>query len=109
MSATFEQLVSPPVSVLEQYLQAGGDPDLVDVEGAPLLFYAVLAAELPHVEVLLRYGCNVNYKIKDSLPSSGVLASTALSLAQQCAFQMSQEKYGPIVNALVGAGARGET
>ena len=101
----FEKLMSSPVSYLDEYLSRGGDPDLIEEEGATLLFHAVLLAKEDHIRALIRHGCNVNYTINETLSAHFVLAETPLSLAQQCAFLMDNEKYGPVVQLLIEAGA----
>jgi len=98
-------LLSSPIFHLEEYLSRGGDPDLVEEEGATLLFHAVLHAKEDHIRILIRHGCNVNYRINEALSAHFVLAQTPLSLAQQCAFLIDKDKYSPVVQLLIEAGA----
>lgn len=93
---------------LSIYLKRGGDPNLRDEDGGPLLHYAVLGAHSKAIELLCLNGANINYEIPEGQFASDSLAPTCISLAMQLRNLVDREKYSPIVDLLVELGARDE-
>ena len=116
IESVFEKIDDSKYSELLEYLENGGDPNLVnkshsdDYEnGETLIFHAVIGAQLKVLELLINKGADVNYQISDNYFSHDCLAENPLSLALQCRFLMDYEKYDPVVKILEKSGAVDET
>lgn len=88
---------------LQQLIAAGVDVERRDDQNCTPLFYAVLAGNLISVRLLVEAGADVNAIAGE--PGRTILAPTPLSLAMQCRQLMNHEKYDPIAQELVAAGA----
>ncbi|MEM7363871.1 MAG: ankyrin repeat domain-containing protein [Pseudomonadota bacterium] len=74
-----------------------------DEDGGTVLMHAVIAGDVEAVSILLQAGADPNKRACGD--ASDYLASTPLSLAQQARNLMDYDKYNPIVNCLLRAGA----
>lgn len=104
----FELVDDKKLDELSLYLKCGGDANIRDEDGGPLLHYAVLGAHSKAIEMLCLNGANVNYEIPEDQFASDNLAPTCISLALQLRHLVDREKYSPIVDLLIELGARHE-
>ena len=101
---------------LENTLASGGNPNEVYSEnpddneyGITPIFLATIKGDLDAVNLLIKFGADVNFQIPDEHMASDTYASNVLSLALQARFLMSDEKYAPIVETLERNGAIDDT
>lgn len=78
----------------------------VELDGAPVLFLAILRGHNGMVKLLLEHGADVNYRADE--PVASIYAAKPLDLARQSRRLMDWEKYDPIVKLLEEFGATSE-
>lgn len=87
-----------------------GDIDLniacSELEGAPVLFLAILKGNLAMVQLLLEHGANPNYWADE--PVATIYTAKPLDLARQARLLMDWDKYHAIVELLEKFGATDE-
>ena len=112
----FDLIAEGKFEELENALTSGEDPnELYDKNpedneyGITPLFLATIKGDLQIVDLLIKFGANVNHQIPEDHMAHDVYAPNALSLASQARFLMDKEKFDPIVKTLIKNGAIDET
>jgi ankyrin repeat protein len=84
-----------------------GDIDLnvpcADLDGAPVLFFAILKGNYSMVQLMLEHGANPNYRADEAVAS--IYTEKPLDLARQARMLMDWETYHAIVKLLESFGA----
>ena len=74
-----------------------------ELDGAPVLFFAILKSNYSMVQLLLEHGANPNYRANEAVAS--IYTEKPLDLARQARMLMDWEKYHTIVKLLESFGA----
>ncbi|HEX7774848.1 MAG TPA: hypothetical protein VF435_20650 [Pyrinomonadaceae bacterium] len=74
-----------------------------ELDGAPVLFFAILKGNYSMVQLMLENGANPNYRANEAVAS--IYTEKPLDLARQARMLMDWEKYHPIVKLLESLGA----
>jgi ankyrin repeat protein len=72
--------------------------EVISIDGSPVIFAAILNADIPMIELLLALGAKA--EIVANEPACDALASTPLNLARQLRFFLDASKYDPIVKLI---------
>lgn len=74
-----------------------------ELDGAPVLFFAILKGNYSMVQLMLEHGANPNYRANEAVAS--IYTEKPLDLARQARMLMDWEKYHAIVKLLESFGA----
>jgi ankyrin repeat protein len=74
-----------------------------ELDGAPVLFFAILKGNYSMVQLMLEHGANPNYRADEAVAS--IYTEKPLDLARQARMLMDWEKYQAIVKLLESFGA----
>jgi ankyrin repeat protein len=74
-----------------------------ELDGAPVLFFAILKGNYSMVQLMLEHGADPNYRANEAVAS--IYTEKPLDLARQARMLMDWEKYHTIVNLLESFGA----